>query len=84
MTARPDDIVVRIFGPDLDTLRKKADEVHDALRGIDGVVDLHTDLQTDIPHIQVRPVLSKAARYGLKLLVPAGARRASPSAAKPA
>jgi len=59
-------IVVRIFGPDLDTLRKKADEVHDALRGIDGVVDLHTDLQTDIPHIQVRPVLSKAARYGLK------------------
>jgi hypothetical protein len=31
------------------------------------VVDLHTDLQTDIPHIQVRPGLSKAAAAtGLK------------------
>ena len=28
-------------------------------RGIKGVVDLHTDLQTDIPHIQVRPDLSR-------------------------
>jgi CzcA family heavy metal efflux pump len=59
-------IVVRIFGPDLTVLRKKAAEVQGALRGIEGVTDLHTDLQTDIPHIQVKPVLAKAARYGLK------------------
>src|SRR3954451_18545633 len=59
-------IVVRIFGPDLGVLRQKADEVHNVLRNIDGVADLHTDLQTDIPHIQVKPDLAKAARYGLK------------------
>ncbi len=59
-------IVVRIYGPDLDVLRAKAAEVHDALRGINGVVDLHTELQTDIPHIQVKPDLTKAAKYGLK------------------
>ena len=59
-------IVVRIYGPDLGVLRAKADEVHDALRGINGVVDLHTELQTDIPHIQVKLDLAKARRYGLK------------------
>ncbi len=59
-------IVVRIYGPNLDVLRAKAAEVHDALRGINGVVDLHTELQTDIPHIQVKPDLAKAAKYGLK------------------
>ena len=59
-------IVVRIYGPSLDVLRAKAAEVHDALRGINGVVDLHTELQTDIPHIQVKPDLTKAAKYGLK------------------
>ena len=59
-------IVVRIYGPNLGVLRAKAAEVHDALRGINGVVDLHTELQTDIPHIQVKPDLAKAAKYGLK------------------
>src|SRR5215472_6632396 len=48
-----DQIVVRIFGPDLDVLRSKADEVQRTLSQIKGAVDVHTELQVDVPHIQV-------------------------------
>jgi CzcA family heavy metal efflux pump len=59
-------ITVRIFGPDLDTLRDEAAEVHRALKGIPGVVDLRTELQVDVPYIRVIPNLRKSALYGLK------------------
>jgi Cu/Ag efflux pump CusA len=67
-------ITVRIFGPDLETLRDEAHQVHAALRGIKGVVDLRTELQVDVPYIRVDPDLEKAARYGLK---PGDIRRAA-------
>jgi Cu/Ag efflux pump CusA len=59
-------ITVRIFGPDLDTLRDEAAAVHRALKGIPGIVDLRTELQVDVPYIRVVPDLRKSARYGLK------------------
>jgi CzcA family heavy metal efflux pump len=59
-------ITVRIFGPDLDTLRREAEQVHDALRGVKGVVDLRTELQVDVPFIRIEPDLEKLARVGLK------------------
>ncbi|HEY1367618.1 MAG TPA: efflux RND transporter permease subunit, partial [Gaiellaceae bacterium] len=59
-------ITVRIFGPNLETLRDKAHQVHAALKGIKGLVDLRTELQVDVPYIRVEPDLDKAAHYGLK------------------
>jgi CzcA family heavy metal efflux pump len=59
-------VVVRVFGPDLHVLRRKAEEVEHALSTIPGIADLHVELQTDIPHISVTPDLEKAAVYGLK------------------
>jgi CzcA family heavy metal efflux pump len=61
-----DAIVVRIFGSDFRRLRREADEVQGALSTITGIEDLHTELAVDVPHLQVRPDLSRAARYGLK------------------
>ncbi|HEX5261643.1 MAG TPA: efflux RND transporter permease subunit, partial [Gaiellales bacterium] len=58
-------ITVRIFGPNLRVLRDQADEVHDALRGIKGVVDLRTELQVDVPYIRVKPDIRRSASYGL-------------------
>src|SRR5260221_3269398 len=69
-----DDIVVRIFGPDLGALRSKAAEVRQALAQINGAVDVHTELQVDVPHVQVEVDLAKAQRYGLK---PGDVRRAA-------
>jgi CzcA family heavy metal efflux pump len=66
LTGTSESIVVRIFGPDLDMLRKKADEIEKKLGGIDGVVDAHASRQADLPHIEVEVDIAAARRYGLK------------------
>ncbi len=58
-------IVVRIFGPDLDTLRAKAQEMKGSLEGIDGVVDLKVEAQALVPQVQVRLRPEVAANLGL-------------------
>jgi CzcA family heavy metal efflux pump len=68
-----DDVVVRIYGPDLDILRTKAEEVRQALAQISGTADVHSELQVDVPHIQIKVDLTKSQRYGLK---PGDIRRA--------
>jgi CzcA family heavy metal efflux pump len=65
---------VRIFGPDLKGIHSKADEVEQALKGIPGIADLHVQLQSEVPQVQVEVDLAKAERYGLK---PGDVRRAS-------
>jgi CzcA family heavy metal efflux pump len=74
LTGSGEAIVVRIFGPDLATLRQKADEVTKALHDIKGIADLNPELQTLVPHVQVTVDLAKAEKYGLK---PGDVRRAS-------
>src|SRR5262249_55117473 len=61
-----DDLTVRIYGPDLKTIRSQADTVRKALAQIDGTTNVHTDLVVDVPHIQVEVNLDKVQRYGLK------------------
>jgi Cu/Ag efflux pump CusA len=61
-----DDMTVRIYGPELDTIRDQATQVRRALAQIPGTTNVHTDLVVDVPHIQVEVNLSKAQRYGLK------------------
>lgn len=74
LTGAGETIVVRIYGPDLDILRDKAEEVRQALSKIDGLVALHKELIVEVPHIQVEVKLDAARRYGLK---PGDVRRAS-------
>jgi Cu/Ag efflux pump CusA len=66
--------VVRIYGPDLRGIHAKADEVEHALAGIPGIEDLHVQLQSEVPEIQVTVNLAAAQRYGVK---PGDVRRAS-------
>jgi CzcA family heavy metal efflux pump len=66
--------VVRIYGPDLKGLHGKADEVEQALSGIPGLVDLHVQLQSEVPQVQVEVKLDAAQRFGLK---PGDVRRAA-------
>jgi CzcA family heavy metal efflux pump len=67
-------IVVRISGSDLNTLKREAARVRDELSGIDGLDDLHVELQADVPEIEVKERLGAARRYGLK---PGDVRRAA-------
>jgi Cu/Ag efflux pump CusA len=74
LTGTNDAIVVRIFGPDLEGLRTKAAEVHQALAGIEGIVDLHTELQVEEATVEIEPDLSRTQQYGL---TPGEVRRAA-------
>jgi CzcA family heavy metal efflux pump len=73
LTGASDTIVVRIYGPDLEVLREKADEVLAALEGIEGIADLKKELHMDTPQVEVEVDLEAAERYGLK---PGDVRRA--------
>ncbi len=66
LTGSGESIVVRIFGPDIEVLRTQALKVREALTGIDGLIDLHEELQKTIPQIQVTVDIGKAAKFGLK------------------
>ena len=82
LTGTSDSIVVRIFGPDLDVLREKADEVAETISDVDGAVDVAPDFAEDLPHIEVRAaprrgaaVWAEAGRRAPAVLNPAGERR---------
>jgi Cu/Ag efflux pump CusA len=74
LTGSSEAITIRIFGPDLGTLRAKAEQVRAALDGIPGIVDLHVQLQVEIPQIDVQVDLGAAEGYGIK---PGDVRRAA-------
>jgi CzcA family heavy metal efflux pump len=61
-------IAVKIFGDDLTTLRALAKSVESSVRGTDGLVDLSTEQQVDIPTLRVQFDRQALARYG----IPAG------------
>ena len=65
LTGSSESIVVRIYGPDLETLRTQAEEIEHRIGDIDGLIDAHASFQTDLPHIEVDPNLAAARKYGL-------------------
>src|SRR5688500_9332989 len=61
-------VAVKIFGDDLQTLRGLAAQVQAEMAQVEGVVDLSTEAQTEIPTLRVKVQPDAAARYG----IPAG------------
>ena len=74
LTGSSDTVVIRIYGPDLEVLRVKADEVRAALEGIPGIVDLKKELHADMPQVNIEADLIAAQQVGLK---PGDIRRAT-------
>ena len=70
-------IVVRIYGPDQDVLRTKADEIHQAMDVIPGIVDNNVELQVNVPRVQVSVDLAAAQKYGLTAGMSAARPRSS-------
>ena len=61
-------IEVKVFGSDQAELRKLATEVGEVLEGIDGVVDVNTNVLMGNPDIMVRPDSVQTARVGLSVM----------------
>src|SRR6185503_5867817 len=49
-----------VFGSDLSVLREKADEINHIMAGIEGTLDHHVDISSDVPQLQVQVDLQKA------------------------
>jgi HME family heavy-metal exporter len=58
-------IVLKVFGEDLDTLRSTAEALRSRLQSIAGVVDLRVEKQVLIPQLKVTPDYERAALYGI-------------------
>jgi len=58
-------IVVRLFGPDLATLRDQAETIKKTMQSVNGIADLKVEPQVLIPQIEIRLKQEAAQRYGI-------------------
>ncbi|AUN97650.1 CusA/CzcA family heavy metal efflux RND transporter [Bacteriovorax stolpii] len=58
-------IAIKIYGPDLNTLRKKGYEVKTLLEDVKGLVDLQVEQQVLIPQIKIQIKRDMAKKYNL-------------------
>ncbi|MGE0129267.1 MAG: efflux RND transporter permease subunit [Blastocatellales bacterium] len=58
-------IAIKLFGPDLATLRNKAGEIRDAMATVPGVVDLLVEPQVGVPQVQINLNRQAAAAVAL-------------------
>jgi HME family heavy-metal exporter len=56
---------IKLYGDDLDILRRKANEMKTAIEGVPGVEDLMVEQQVEIPQLQIKLNRDQLARYGL-------------------
>jgi Cu/Ag efflux pump CusA len=61
----PDDLVLRVYGQDMDVLMSRAEEAQVIATDIDGVANARIDAQVQEPQIQVEVDLATAQSYGL-------------------
>jgi Cu/Ag efflux pump CusA len=74
LTGADKPLVVRVYGQDLDTLRREADDVRDIVGGVDGVLDPSVERVPEEPVLAIETDLARAEPYGIK---PGDVRRAT-------
>jgi Cu/Ag efflux pump CusA len=76
LSGTSDSLVVRVYGEDMNVIRKKAAEVEQVLATIDGIADPKAHYPREMPTLEIEVDLEKAKPYGLK---PGDVRRAATS-----
>ena len=56
---------IKLYGDDLDILRRKANEMKAAIEDVPGVKDLMVEQQIEIPQLQIKLDRDQLARYGM-------------------
>ena len=67
LTGTTADIVVRVVGPDLATLRSQASLIADGMANVEGVADLRLEQQVEVPQVELLLQPQQAARYGFSV-----------------
>ncbi len=58
-------IAVKLFGEDLSELRSYASQIENAMKTVDGIVDLQIEKQVLIPQVRIKIKRNEAGKYGL-------------------
>jgi Cu/Ag efflux pump CusA len=74
LSGTDEDLVVRVYGEDLQVLRSQAREVNEILANTEGVTNPRVKLSAEEPTLEVEIDLAAAERYGIK---PGEVRRAA-------
>ncbi len=61
------DVVIKIFGEDVDVMREKAEQVAGVLRGVRGAADTRVQQVSGLPVLQIKIDRDKIARYGINV-----------------
>ena len=67
MTGSKQDIAIKIFGDNLNTLAEKAEDVEKIIKSIEGVEDINVEKVTGLPQVQVEYNRDRLAQYGLSV-----------------
>ncbi len=70
-------IAVKVFGPDLLSLRAIAEDIRFEMSEVKGVVDLSVEQQADISQLRIIPDRTELARYGMSVADVASAAEAA-------
>jgi len=60
-------IAIKLFGPELEVLNQKIEEIHSAVEDIKGVADLRIEQTTGTPQINITLNRKNLARYGINI-----------------
>lgn len=67
LTGTEGELSVKLFGPDLDVLNEKVEEVRAALAGVRGVADLQVEQTSGIPQLVIRLDRARMALHGVSV-----------------
>ncbi len=56
---------IKLFGPDLEVLNEKIEEIKEVVQGIRGAADVKVEQTRGIPELVIKPDREKLARYGM-------------------
>lgn len=60
-------IAVKLFGSDLEVLHQKAELIENAMKSVNGAVDVQVEPVVPVPQISIQVDRSAAARYGIRV-----------------
>jgi Cu(I)/Ag(I) efflux system membrane protein CusA/SilA len=66
-TGIPTQVGVKVFGPDLAMLEKKAAEIAEIVRGVPGSADVYAEQILGTPYLEIKVDREAAARYGVRV-----------------
>jgi cobalt-zinc-cadmium resistance protein CzcA len=61
------DIAIKLFGDDLDVLKRTADRIASAVSAVPGAEDVKVEAVSGLPQLQIKPNRAAIARYGMNV-----------------